>query len=134
MCSSDLVVEVLHADAAVAVAGRPLSAGQGIKLADTAELTVGDGTVIRVSPGGGASLVELRAGIAGLKDQLSTRLASLGLKAAGEARTIWEAREAEEASRRQLDTEISDLGGNGVQTALDDVKAEIEKKIGRAHV
>ncbi|MBM4010097.1 MAG: SMC family ATPase [Planctomycetes bacterium] len=120
-------VEVLTADTAVTVDGQSLTAGGAKTLTNPAEIAIGAGTRIRVTPGGDASLIDLRARITELDEDLKTKLADLGLKSVAEARTTLEERLAEQARRDQLQQAIDELDGDDVQKQLNDTDAEIQK-------
>ena len=118
-------LEVLRTAGAVVVDGRSLVVGETCILTEPAELTIGDGTTIQVRPGGGESILELRAEVAQVRQDLASRLAGLGLKAVAEARTTLEQRLADEAARDRRRDKIADL--DGVQRRLESVTVEIRK-------
>ena len=120
-------VEVLTADTAVTVGGQSLAAGGSKTLTNPSEITIGAGTRIQVTPGGDASLIDLRARITQLEQDLKTKLADLGLQTVAEARTTLEERLAEQAKRDQLQKAFDALDGDAVQTQLNDTDAEIQK-------
>lgn len=120
-------VDVLTADAAVTVGGQSLAAGGSTTLTNPAEIAIGAGTRIQVTPGGDASLIDLRAWITQLDEELKTKLTDLGLQTAAEARTTLEERLAEQAKRDQLQQALDALDGEAVQTQLNDTDAEIQK-------
>ena len=120
-------LELLRTSGPVVVAGRSLAVGETCILTDPAEVTIGDGTTIQVRPGGGESILELRAEVAQVRQDLAARLAGLGLKAVAEARTTLEQRLADEAARDRRRDKIADLDGDGVQRRLESVTAEIRK-------
>jgi DNA repair exonuclease SbcCD ATPase subunit len=125
--ASSTRIEVLVADSAVAVNRQPLSAGEWKILTNAAELTIGGGTRLRVTPGGDASLIDLRAEIVRLDQELATKLDTLGLRDAAEGRMTLEQRLKEEANRNRLQERIDDLDGDDVRGKLDDGKGEVEK-------
>jgi energy-coupling factor transporter ATP-binding protein EcfA2 len=134
LAASATRIEVLRAGAAVVVDGQVLAAGEAATLTDPAEVTIGDGTTLRVRPGSGESMLELRADVAQVRQDLATRLDELGLKDVASARTTLDRRLAEEARRERLREKIADLDGDGVQGRLREVIAEVQKieaEIGR---
>ena len=120
-------VEVLTADMAVTVGGQSLNAGVPKTLTNPAEIAIGAGTRIQVTPGGDASLIDLRARVTQLDEDLKTKLVDLGLKTVAEARTTLEERLAEQAKRDHLQQALDALDGDAVQTQLNDTDAEIQK-------
>ncbi|MEX0671146.1 MAG: SMC family ATPase [Pirellulales bacterium] len=120
-------IEVLRAGDGLAIDGEPLAPGTERILTDAADLTVGEGTIIRITPGGGESLAEMRVVIANLESRLGSRLSALGLKDVAEVLQSLDKRLSEEASSARHEEKIANLGGDDVQSRLEKAKAEIEK-------
>jgi energy-coupling factor transporter ATP-binding protein EcfA2 len=127
LAASATRLEVLRAGVAVAVDGRPLAVGESRLLTDAAEVAIGDGTTIRVNPGGGESILELRAEVGRIRQALASGLRGLGLKTVAEARTTLDARLADEAARERLQEKIDALDGDGVRERLDGLAADLRK-------
>ena len=120
-------LEVTCADVAVLIEGEQLTDGTSRTLADAADLRIGEGTTIRIIPGGGQSLAALRVEIADLESRLSRRLKELGVASISAAREDHESRLAADVESSRLQEKILDLGGKHVATRLTAVKADIEK-------
>jgi DNA repair exonuclease SbcCD ATPase subunit len=127
LAASATRLEVLHSIATVVVDGQPLVTGDSRLLTDPTDVSVGDGTTIRINPGSGESMLELRAEATRVAQALATRLDGLGLKDAAEARLALEKRRAEQARRDHLREKIDDLHGDNVQKHLDEIVAELRK-------
>lgn len=125
--ASATLIEVLVADVAVTVDGQSLTAGEPKMLTNPAVITIGGGIQLRVTPGGDASLIDLRAEITQLDQDLKTSLIGLGLQNLAEARTTLEERLAEQTKRDQLRQAVDDLDGDDVQRQLNHTDAEIQK-------
>ena len=124
LAASATRVEVLRASVAVAVDGQPLTTGETRLVTDPAKVTIGDGTSLRVSPGSGESMLELREAVSQIRQSLATGLDSLGLKTIAEARPTLEKRVAAEAARNRDEEKIAELDGDGVRAHLAAVIAE----------
>lgn len=72
-------VELLQGDQEVRLAGLPLAAGQEVRLTTPAELSVGEGVRLRLSPGGGRSLAEGQETLRRAEQALAAGLAALAL-------------------------------------------------------
>ena len=127
LAASSTRIEVLEAGAEVIVDGRPLAALEAKTLSDPTDVTIGERTHLRVIPGGGESLFELRAEVAQVKKDLAAGLDGVGLKNVAEARATLEERLSEEASRERLQEKIVDLDGDDVHGRLNGIKADIQK-------
>jgi hypothetical protein len=82
------------ASVAVAVDGQSLAPGETRLLTDPAEITIGEGTTLRVNPGSGESMLELREAVSRIRQALASGLDRLGLKTVAEARPTLEKRVA----------------------------------------
>ncbi|MFM8633698.1 MAG: hypothetical protein ACKOEX_02630, partial [Planctomycetia bacterium] len=120
-------LEVVRADAAVLVDEDRLTPGEQRTLTDAADLCIGDGTTIRITPGGGQSLSDLRVEIADLQSQLGVCLARLGVASVQAAREHHETRLALQAEGTRLEEKIDGLGGAAVATRLIALDADLEK-------
>lgn len=119
-------IELLHAGAAVTIDGRPLTAAAEATLTVPADLTVGDGTTLRITPGGGQSLADVRISIATLESDLRSRLARLGVPTIGAAREAHAERIALAAVREQRSAALETVDGADARAGLRDVLAELE--------
>jgi DNA repair exonuclease SbcCD ATPase subunit len=134
LAASATRVEVLRASVAVTVDGKPLTTGEPRLVTDPAEISIGDETTLRVSPGSGESMLELREAVSRIRQALATELDRLGLKTVAEARPTLEQRIAAEAARERDEERIAELDGDGARERLAAVTAErtsLEAEIGR---
>lgn len=120
-------LEVLRADVAVTVDGQAIVSGEARLLTDQAEIAIGDGTTLRVNPGSGESILNVRAEVGRVRQSLASGLDALGLKTVAEVRATLAKRLAEAAARDRLQEKIDDLDGDGVQERLEEVSAELRK-------
>ena len=72
-------VELLQSDLRVLVNGQPLQPGQDCQLTQVAELRVGEGVRVRISPGGGQALAEGQRVLLERSAAFAAALAALGL-------------------------------------------------------
>jgi DNA repair exonuclease SbcCD ATPase subunit len=72
-------VELIHGDQAVLLDGRPLLPGQKVRLTEVAELQLGPGVKVRLSPGGGQGLAEGQGTLRRAEQAFQSALAALGL-------------------------------------------------------
>lgn len=128
-------IELLHSDTTVTLDGQPLTAGESRILADVGELTIGDGTRLRIRPGGGSSLSEARALAASTQGNFSDALARHTLHDLDHAAAVFEQRQTLEQQIAQLDTRWKALGGDSLATdlamaatALDSANAEVLRR------
>jgi DNA repair exonuclease SbcCD ATPase subunit len=127
LAASATRVEVLRASVAVAVDGQPLATGETRLLTDPADISIGDGTTLRVNPGSGESMLDLRETVSGIRQALASGLDRLGLKTVAEARPTLEKRIAAVAARARHKEKIAELDGDGVRERLAAATAEIKK-------
>ena len=127
LAASATRLEVLHSSATVVVDGQLMATGDSRLLTDPTDVTIGDGTTIRVNPGSGESMLELRAEVTRVTQALAKRLDGLGLKEAADARRALEKRQTEEATRDRLRDKVEDLHGDDVQHNLNEIVAELRK-------
>ena len=111
-------IELLQSDIPVTLDGQPLTAGESRILADVGELAIGDGTRLRIRPGGGSSLSEARALAASAQGSFSDALARHTLRDLDQAGTVFEQRQALEQQIAQLETRWKALGGESLATEL----------------
>jgi len=93
-------VELLHADQAVTLAGQRLEPGADLRLSEASELQVGNGVLLRISPGGGQALAQARRQRHQSETALKAALQSLGAASVQEAAGLAQQRLALE---QQLD-------------------------------
>lgn len=117
-------VELVQGDLPVRLDGTLLAPGERRLLGAEAELLIGEGVRLRVSPGDGQGLAEARRSLQQTEERLAALLESLGVQSAAEAASIAD-------QRQQLDSRIAllenDLRKSGAQTVEDDLrKAELD--------
>ncbi len=96
-------VELLRSDQPVTLAGQPLAAGADLRLSEAQELQVGSGVVLRISPGGGQALAQVRQQRQQSETALAAALHQLGVASLAEA-------EGQAQARQALDQQLSALG------------------------
>jgi len=128
-------IEVLSAAATVTIDDTPVQAGSSTTLTDAADLVVGGGTTIRVTPGGGRTLAEVRVEIASLGADLGTRVSALGVPDVAAAARAFDDRAAATALRTQRVAAIAQLNGERNEqdlattiAAIEALRADIERK------
>ncbi len=126
-------VELLRADRQVVLADEPLLPGQERRLTEVSELRLGEGIVLRISPGGGRALAEVREQLERAEQALAKGHRFLGVESVEAAETQLRQREAlqqELAARRgaappldplQLRRQLDDL-----DTRLLEIEPELE--------
>lgn len=119
-------IEVRTAAEAISLGGEELEAGSEKTLTEATELTIGRGTSIRVTPGGGQTLADVRRTIAELERELATKLTDLGVASAAAAREAFESRTTADSLRKQLATTVAELGGDELKAELAQTRAAIE--------
>jgi len=72
-------IEVMAADLPIVADGHPLDAGSPLVFSDVAEISVGAGTRLRITPGGGTGLAETRRTLAEAEAALQSELDTLGV-------------------------------------------------------
>jgi recombinational DNA repair ATPase RecF len=129
-------IEVLSANTVVSLAGETLESGAEKTLTEAAELVVGGGTTIRVTPGGGQTLADVRLAMSELESLLGSKLAAIGLQTVAEARSSLEARMTAASLRKQIAATLADLRVEESRAelrrtaaAVEAVEAEIARKL-----
>jgi hypothetical protein len=102
-------VHVLAADQPVQLDGADLVAGEERVLTTTAELVIGCGVRLRLTPGGGAGLEAASRCLAEADESLRTALASFGVPSVTAAAEVLDRRRQHEGERSLLRKRLSDL-------------------------
>ena len=133
-------IEVRSAAETIMIGEERLEAGDEKTLTDAAELSIGLGTTIRVTPGGGKTLADVRRNVAEIEQQLASKLAALGVASAAAAREALENRSTADSLRRQLAATVAELGGDELKaelaqtlSAIEAADAEIARKLPTGH-
>ena len=128
-------VELLNSDAAVQLGGSTLAPGAPQVITTDTELAVGSGVRLRITPGGGASVVEAQQAVHDAQRQLTSLLQDVGVLSAADARRVLDQRTAlgnELAQQERLLEELApasiDERGRQVAQALTEAEAEIQRR------
>ena len=111
----------LHVEAAdlpVRLDGMELRAGDERILTAPAELAVGDGVRLRLTPGGGAGLVEASSRQTAAEQSLQSKLAAFGLPSVTAAAEVHDRRRQLEADRTALRKRLADHGAEQAPARL----------------
>ncbi|MCU0796788.1 MAG: AAA family ATPase [Akkermansiaceae bacterium] len=125
-------VELLESTTPVMLDGRPLDAGDSRILTDAAELVTGDGTRLRIRPGGGTTLATARERADSAKGALQSALQALSLRDIEHAAAVLETRQTLSREIERLETRWKGLGGAELTAETD--RALIELEAARADV
>jgi DNA repair exonuclease SbcCD ATPase subunit len=128
-------IELLQSDTTVTLDGLPLTPNEVRILADVGELTIGNGTRLRIRPGGGSSLSEARALAASAQGNFSDALARHTLRDLDHAAAVCEQRQTLEQQIAQHETRWKALGGASLAAelataanAMDAANAEVQRR------
>ena len=128
-------IELLQSDTSVTLDGQPLTPGEVRILADVGELAIGNGTRLRIRPGGGSSLSEARALAASAQGNFSDALARHTLRDLDHGITVSELRQTFEQQIAQFEASWKALGGASLATelattanAMDAANAEVQRR------
>lgn len=129
-------VELVASDVEVALDGVPLSSGEARTLTDEGELTIGHHTRIRIRPGGGTSLSEIRIRHHKAMADLTAALERLTLRDLDHATEVLEQRQGLAGRISHLEVQWKALGGQSLQEELaeataahDSAKAKVERQM-----
>ena len=111
-------IELIASAQPVLLDGQPLAAGQPRVITEPAELRLGDGTLLRIQPGGGNSLASARRQLAELQDQLSTALDRLAIRGIPQAAEAVAARQVIEQRIANTESKLQALGARELPDAL----------------
>ncbi len=109
-------IEILRSDIPVILDGSPLAPGESRVLTDVGELAIGNGTLLRIRPGGGSSLADSRASAAAAVVNFSDAITRLTLRDLDHAATVFEQRESLRQQINQLEFRWNALGGESLAT------------------
>ncbi len=102
-------VEVLQADRPVRLGGQPLQAGEAVQISRAAELQLGEGVRLRISPGGGEALAAAAAERTNAEQALALLLTQLAVADAEQADQVLRQRTALESELAQLRRSASEI-------------------------
>jgi len=128
-------VELLESPQAVLLGGQPLRAADLQVVTETSEISLADGTRLRIQPGGGTSLAKARGKVEELAKKLASLLDQLALPNAKQAGEILAQRQALENKIAATQSRLKDLGASGLPEKLSAAKnateaalAEVERR------
>ncbi len=111
-------VELLTADLAVTLDGKPIMPGESHTLTDAGELTIGPATRLRIRPGGGTSLAEARLQQESSHRALTAALDRLTLSGLDHATAVLQQRQTLTQQVAQLEIRWKALGGESLTAEL----------------
>ncbi len=119
-------IELVHAASPVSLDGNPLASGETRVLTDVGELAIGPDTLLRIRPGGGASLAEARAREEATRRALATALDRHTLRDLDHAATVAEQRQTLEQQIAHGETRWKALGGETLTAELATAATAVE--------
>jgi len=119
-------IELIGTVDTVTLDGKLLAPGEFHILADVGEIAVGDGTRIRIHPGGGSSLADSRTLLETAKGALCSTLESLTVRDLEHASAVLEQRQSFEQRIERLAETLNSLGGVNLVAELSNTVEELE--------
>ncbi len=111
-------LEVLAADVPVRLGDAILATGESRIVSESVEIQIGEGTRLRLRPGGGTGLEDARRSREQAHQQLHQQLTRHAVASVAEARTLLRRRETLLGALREIDSELRGLGADKVDAAL----------------
>ncbi len=111
-------LEVLAADVPVRLGGTTLAPGETRIVSESVDIQIGEGTRLRLRPGGGTGLEDARRSREQAHQQLQSRLARHAVTSVAEAGSLLRRRETLQGELREIDSELRGLGADTVDAAL----------------
>lgn len=111
-------VELIASPQKVSLDQEALGVGSTRIITENAELSLADGTRLRIQPGGGNSLAGARRTVDELQQQLTASLDQLAIASAAEAADIVGKRQALEQKTTAIQSRLKDLGARDLPEAL----------------
>ena len=118
-------IELISSPQSVTLDGQPLSPGTSRIITETAELTLADGTRLRIHPGGGTSLESTRQTAASLKLEIHSLLSQLAIANAPEAAAVVARRQELDQKIAHTQARLKDLGARDLPDALASATAAV---------
>lgn len=112
-------LELLEADQPIRVNGTPLQVGERQQLSGEAELQVGDGVRLRLSPGGGQALPQAQLELQQCRNACQQLIESLGVADSEAAETIESQRRSHESDLANLRQAAQDIPWSGLKQRLE---------------
>lgn len=111
-------VELLASPQAIHLDGQPLRTSEPQVVTEPSEISLADGTRLRIQPGGGTSLAKARGKVEELAKKLAALLDQLALPDAKHAAEICAQRQALENKIAATQSRLKDLGASGLPEKL----------------
>jgi DNA repair exonuclease SbcCD ATPase subunit len=118
-------IELISANQAVLLDGQAITPGHPRVITETSELSLADGTRLRIQPGGGNSLAASRQKVADLTNQVTTLLDKLSLTDSKEAAVTVTQRQSFEEKISATQDRLKDLGARDLPEALAAAAADL---------
>lgn len=118
-------IECVTADLAVDLDGQALAPGETRIITETAELKVGERTLLRIRPGGGATLADLLRELDGLRDSLTTELDRLAIRSVAEATEVVTRRQALGQEISNKESGLKAMGAASLPAALESARSRL---------
>lgn len=118
-------IELISSPQSVTLDGQPLSPGTSRIITETAELTLADGTRLRIHPGGGTSLESTRQTAASLQLEIHSLLSQLAIANAPEAAAVVARRQELDQKIAHTQARLKDLGARDLPDALASATAAV---------
>lgn len=119
-------VELLESPSPVRLDGNAFAPGDTRVLTEVSELVIGDGTRIRIRPGGGTSLSTARKRVDDSRDALKSALESLAVRDPDHAATVLERHRTLGQRIDNLETRWQSLGGASLTTEVARAVADLD--------
>lgn len=111
-------VELISAEQPIELDGKPLAAGESRVITEVAELTLGDGTRLRIHPGGGTSLAQTRLQVTDASQKLTGMLDRLTVPSLEDAAGIVAQRQVLDSQISTIEARLEALGAKELPAAL----------------
>lgn len=119
-------IEVLKTDQTISLGKNKLAKGESTVIDETAEIQIGEGTRLRVTPGGGSSLDEARSHETACLRDFQEKLDRLGVASLDEAQKHSTARQKLDLERQSLQSELSGKESDSVEEENARITIELE--------
>jgi DNA repair exonuclease SbcCD ATPase subunit len=111
-------LEILAADVPVRLGDEALTPGETRIVSESVEIQIGEGTRLRLRPGGGTGLEDARRSREQTHQQLRQQLTRCAVASVAEAGNLLRRRETLQGALREIDSELRGLGADKVEVAL----------------
>ena len=121
-------IEVVEAKKPVLLNGERLEPGTSRIVTDHAKVSIGDGTVLLIKPGGGPALKEAMAEASEARIKLEKLLQEARVSSPEEALKVFERLKELKSIRKGLEDRIKELGGDSLSRRISQLEYEIDSK------